>query len=82
MVLCRGIFNGEQSEHHYWNRIDGVDLDLTRGQCRGDELIEELWALDSDSIRAQQSSMHAEMADRVAILRQSVTKRLSEITPS
>ncbi len=82
LVLGRVMLNGEQTEHHYWNRIDGVDLDLTREQFRGDEIIEELSSLDSASIRAQQDSIHVEMANRMAILRSAVAQRLAESSPA
>ena len=76
LVLGRVVVDGVQTEHHYWNRVQGVDLDLSRDQFRGAEVIEELSTLDSATIRAQQGSIHPEMADRMVILRTAVAKLL------
>ncbi len=42
---------GEQTGHHYRNRVDGVDFDVTVDQFTGVEEIREIAVLDGDTIR-------------------------------
>ena len=41
LVLGKVFLDGERTEHHYWNRIDGEDFDLTREQFQNGENIVE-----------------------------------------
>ena len=42
LVLAQAFANGELQEHHYWNRIAGEDLDLTREQFEDDVEVREI----------------------------------------
>lgn len=76
LVLGQVHVDGAFQEHHYWNRIDGVDLDLTRSQFSGDETITEHSVLDSDDLAANQASMRPELRARIAEFRAAVTAAL------
>lgn len=77
LVLGRVLVDGEQTEHHYWNRIDDVDFDLTREQFRGHEVIEELLVLGEDAVRAKQAEIRPDLAGRIDLLRHTVTRQLA-----
>lgn len=38
--------DGSRQGFHYWNRLDGVDVDLTRGQFASHELVQEPHQID------------------------------------
>lgn len=77
LVLGQVFVNGEQTEHHYWNRIGGVDVDLTSSQFTGNEEIREVAVLDEESIRERQPTMRQELADRIELLRNAVSEYLA-----
>ena len=60
----RGMVDGES---HYWNRIDGVDVDLTLGQFGPHAVIRDVARRDRDYVLS-----FAETADRYERLRRSV----------
>lgn len=72
LVLGQVFVDDDMTEHHYWNRIDGVDIDVTRAQFTGKETITEVKMLDGEALRANQATMRAELADRIALLRSAV----------
>jgi hypothetical protein len=39
LVLGEVHVGGERTGYHYWNRFGSVDVDLTRGQFRPDEVV-------------------------------------------
>lgn len=50
MVLSAVFVDGEQTEHHWSNRVEGVDIDLTRSQFFGHEEIRVLEVYGADEI--------------------------------
>ena len=76
LVLGQVFVDGVQTEHHYWNRIEGEDLDLTREQFVGGEDIREIAILGSDQLRTQQASMKPDVASRIDVMRSLVRERL------
>jgi hypothetical protein len=76
LVLGQVLVDGVQTEHHYWNRIDGEDLDLTREQFTGGEDIKELSLVDDEQIRTRRKSMRPELAERIALLGSLVAEQL------
>ncbi|NND01893.1 MAG: hypothetical protein HKN91_03830 [Acidimicrobiia bacterium] len=77
LVLGQVFVDGELVEHHYWNRIDGVDLDLTADQFSGEETIKEMTVVDSATLASNQDQMRQELATRIEILRRAVMARLA-----
>lgn len=76
LVLGQVFVDGVQTEHHYWNRIEGEDLDLTREQFISGEDIRETAILGSDQLRTQQGSMKPDVASRIDVMRSLVRERL------
>jgi hypothetical protein len=76
LVLAKVFVDGEQVEHHYWNRIDGFDLDLTREQYSDDEEIVEHAVLQDEFLLTNQRSMKPDVMARIEIMRGAVTERL------
>ena len=70
--------DGEFQEYHYWNRIEGEDLDLTREQFDGTERIEEVRVLTASEIEAKRGGMRADLAERIGVLRDRVTAQLGD----
>ena len=66
------------TEHHYSNRIDGVDLDLTREQFTGNEEIWEKAVLSSEQLAGNQDSMRPEYVARLDRFRRAVADRLTD----
>ena len=60
----RGMVDGES---HYWNRIDGVDVDLTLAQFGPHAVVHEVVGRDRDYVLS-----FAETADRYERLRRRV----------
>lgn len=65
LVLGKVHLDGEFVEHHYWNRIDGTDIDLTRRQFKNGETITEEAVLAPDFITANRTSMRPEVSARI-----------------
>ena len=76
LVLGQVHLGGEFQEYHYWNRIDGVDLDLTRSQFRAGEIITEKTVLEADYLAGNQDAIRPEVAARIATFREIVAQRL------
>ncbi|MGI9643353.1 MAG: YunG family protein [Acidimicrobiia bacterium] len=76
LVLGQVFVDGVQTEHHYWNRINGEDLDLTREQFMGEEDIREIAVLGSEQIRTQQGSLKPDVASRIDVMRSLVRERM------
>ncbi|MGI9528446.1 MAG: YunG family protein [Acidimicrobiia bacterium] len=76
LVLGQVFADGAQTEHHYWNRIDGEDLDLTGEQFTNGEDIREIATLGSEQLRTQQGSMKPDVASRIGVMRSLVGERL------
>ena len=77
LVLGQVHLRGEFQEFHYWNRVDGADLDLTRTQFTGREVITEDSVLESDFIAANQETMRPELIARIGAFRRAVNARLA-----
>jgi len=77
LVLGKVFRNGEFQEHHYWNRLDGVDLDLTNEQFGAEHRIDEVMAMNADAVRVKRPDIHEELAARIELLESEVAKRLS-----
>ena len=78
LVVSEVLVDGVRTEHHYTNRIDGVDIDITESQFDGSEEIRELAVLDAATIRERSPTMRAELADRIAMLRSAVAETLGD----
>lgn len=78
LVLAEVYRNGEQTEHHYWNRISGEDIDLTREQFVNGEELKEKTVLANSYVREKIPSMRSELQLRIKALRESVTKKLND----
>ncbi len=72
LVLSQVFVEGVQTEHHYSNRIDGEDFDLTREQFTGDEVISEVSIVEYDYLKNNQASMKPEVAARLELMRAAV----------
>ena len=77
LVLGKVFVDGEQTEHHYWNRIGGVDVDLTSDQFRAGESIRDATLVPSDHLHSNQASMREELARRIGLMRAAVADKLS-----
>lgn len=81
LVLGKVFVDGEQTEHHYWNRIDGEDFDLTRDQFRRGETIVEADVVSNEFLKENMETMKSDVLVRIEAMRQNVTKRLGERFP-
>lgn len=77
LVLGEVLVDGERTEHHYWNRIDGVDIDLTRRQFVRGEQVEELDVLSREFVQENMRAMKPEVLERIEIMREKVAERLA-----
>ena len=78
LVLGRVFVNGEQTEHHYWNRIDGQDYDVTREQFSNGEDIVEAGVVPSHYLKENTDAMKPEVLHRIAVMRNEVRVRLAD----
>jgi hypothetical protein len=78
LVLGKVFVGTEQTEHHYWNRIDGEDFDLTRDQFQKGEDIVEARVVRSDFLKENMGTMKPEVLARIAVMREKVSRRLGE----
>ena len=78
LVLAQVFLNGEQLEHHYWNRINGEDVDLTREQFRRQEEIVEVNVLQDAFLAENMNTMKPEVLGRINVLRERVAASLDE----
>ena len=76
LVLAEVFVDGEQTEHHYWNRIDGGDIDLTLEQFIYGEVIREKSVLSNGDIHEKLPTMRSELRDRIDLMRDSVVAKL------
>ena len=72
LVLSRVFIDGEQTEHHYSNRLEGEDIDVTAGQFSGDEEIKEVSVVADDYLRKNRGTMRPELAARIVVMRSAV----------
>ncbi len=79
LVLAKVFVDGEQTEHHYWNRIDGEDLDLTRVQFRNGENIVETRVLSNDYLAENMMRMKPDVLDRIRMMGVRVAAYLEEL---
>lgn len=77
IVLAKVYIDGEQTEHHYWNRIDGHDHDLTGEQYRSNEDVREFSVVADDYLRSNQNSLKPEVAARLELMRVAVREQLA-----
>ena len=77
LVLGKVFVNGEQTEHHYWNRIDGQDHDVTREQFSSGEDIVEAAVVPSAYLKENMDAMKPEVLHRIAVMRDKVRVRLA-----
>lgn len=80
LVLNQVFLDGRLSEHHYFNRIDGEDFDITFEQFGGAEEITEIGVLSSEQIVAQRSELKEDVRDRIDEFRKRVDARLASVT--
>ena len=73
--------DGTFQEHHYWNRVDGVDVDLTRDQFRCGEVITETQVLSAGYLRDNQDALKADVRERIARFREVVAAHLDGPEP-
>ncbi len=78
LVLAKVFVGGVETEHHYWNRIDGQDLDLTRGQFTGTEEIREVAVHPSAMLAERMPEMRPELLGRIELLSERVATDLGE----
>ena len=81
LVLAKVFIDGKHTEHHYWNRIDGVDHDLTGQQYRGNEEVQEFSVVSSEQLRDNQASMKPEVGARLELMRAAVKEQLAALVP-
>lgn len=79
LVLGKVLLDGEETEHHYWNRIDGHDFDLTREQFVRGEDIREAAVVSNSFLRENAETMKPEVRARVGIMRTNVSARLDAL---
>ena len=78
LVLGEIFVEGDKTEFHYWNRIAGVDIDLTAEQFEGTEEIRQVAVLTSAEIAAKQGDMRPDVQRRIELLRTAVTDQLDQ----
>jgi len=76
LVLGKVFLDGAETEHHYWNRVDGRDIDLTRAQFVDGQEVREVDVVTDASLREHADSIRPELLDRIAIMRDRVAARL------
>ena len=81
LVLAKVFIDGEHTEHHYWNRIDGVDHDLTGEQYQGVEEVREFSVVSGEYLRNNQATMKPNVVARLELMRAAVEAQLAEATP-
>ncbi len=79
LVVGEVHLKGKFQEYHYWNRIDGVDLDLTGSQFRHGEVIAETRTLTSQFLGANHDAMRPEVHARIEAFGQRVDDRLGRL---
>jgi len=72
------FINDEMTENHWWNRIDGLDIDLTEEQFSGVEDIRIVQVIPHDVVEARQSDIKPEMRARMRVLRAAVANQIGE----
>ena len=76
LVTGQVFLDGEFQEHHQWNRVGGVDVDLTFRQFRNGEEIIEIGSMSSQQVEARRSEIRPELAARIDLFRGRVAERL------
>lgn len=81
LVLGKVYLDGEEVEHHYWNRIDGEDLDLTREQfVRGEQIVEEK-VISGDFLVENMDQIRPELRERIHTMSTTVSASLGQGPP-
>ena len=76
LVLAEVFVDGQRTEHHYWNRIDGEDIDLTGEQFTNGEDVREKQVVPNHQIHEKIPTMRSELRKRVDLMRESVRATL------
>jgi len=76
LVLGNVFVDGEQTEHHYWNRIGGEDFDLTRAQFLEGEDVVEAAVVENEFLQSNQMAMKPDVMARVEVMRGLVQAKL------
>ena len=79
LVLGEVHRDGKFQEYHYWNRLDGADLDLTKSQFRNGEVITEKQVLSEEYLRTNGEKMRPELKDRICAFRDAVNQQLTSV---
>lgn len=79
LVLNQVFIDGELSEYHYFNRIDGANFDSTFEQFRGVEVITEVGVLSSAQILEQRAQLKDDVRQRIDEFRKRVDARLASM---
>lgn len=77
LVLGQVFIDDEFSEHHYWNRINGEDIDFTADQFDQRHEIREVAVLTSDELQARQHEMRPDFKARIDVLRRAVALHMT-----
>jgi len=77
LVLSHVLIDGELSEYHYWNRIDGQDLDLTREQFFGHEEIAEVTIVADAELQTRQAELKPDVRLRIEQFRRAAHAQLA-----
>lgn len=71
-LLCAEVHrDGQRFGYHWWNRLDGTDVDFTRDQFAPDEIVGEPWLVerppgDGHLYGAQHQMFRERVAERLA----------------
>lgn len=77
LVLAKVFVDDVQTEHHYWNRIDGEDIDLTGEQFQAGEDIREPSVVPDAYLRENAPTMREELRHRIDLLRDAVNTKIA-----
>ena len=78
LVLSAVVVDGEQTEHHWWNCVDGVDIDLTRSQFLGHEELRIVEVFSHDEIARRRREFRPEVLERSDRFDAVVARRLAD----
>ena len=77
LILSAVFVDDEQTEHHWFNRIDGVDVDLTRSQFFGHEDIRVIEVYGAQEIEQRRREFRPEVLARSDDFNRRVAQRLA-----
>lgn len=81
MVEAEVFVDGERAEYHWWNRVDGVDIDLTVEQFHGHEDIRVARVAPHDQIARRRHEVRADVLERAARFDTVVAGHLGDVAP-